>query len=191
LSSISVYSQVAKIYKQQKKEEGLEDTLERIGSASSEMISEMNDIVWAINPRNDSMGTMLQRMDSYARPLLQAKNISFEFQYDPDIGELNLEMEQRKNFYLIFKESVNNALKYSGAGNIWVDVRVDRRKLEMEVRDDGKGFESAKLKSEAGKSLSGNGLANMRRRASDMKGVCNILSSPESGTTVKLVFPLT
>ncbi len=191
LSSISVYSQVAKIYKQQKKEEGLEDTLERIGSASSEMISEMNDIVWAINPRNDSMGTMLQRMDSYARPLLQAKNISFDFQYDPDIGELNLEMEQRKNFYLIFKESVNNALKYSGAGNIWVDVRVDHRKLEMEVRDDGKGFETAKLKAEAGRSLSGNGLANMRRRAGDMKGVCSILSSPDSGTTVKLVFPLT
>ena len=49
------------------------------------MISEMNDIVWAINPRNDSMEKILQRMDSFAKPLLAVKNIQFSFSYSPDV----------------------------------------------------------------------------------------------------------
>src|SRR5688572_31150121 len=57
--------------------EELQQTLEKIGSTSGEMISEMNDIVWAINPRNDNMNTILQRMDSYARPLLTSQDIAF------------------------------------------------------------------------------------------------------------------
>src|SRR4029078_10790911 len=109
LGSISVYSEVAKIYNQQNKQEELEQTLEKIGTTSGEMINEMADIVWAINPRNDHISTILQRMESYAKPLLQFKNIQFILQYDDAIPTLNLQMDKRKNFYLIFKEAVNNA----------------------------------------------------------------------------------
>ncbi|HET9429742.1 MAG TPA: two-component regulator propeller domain-containing protein, partial [Chitinophagaceae bacterium] len=122
LSSISVYSQVAKIYKQKDRKDELQETLEKISSISSEMISEMNDIVWAINPRNDNMDTILQRMDSFARPLLASQGMQFHFKFDPQLRQLNLEMTKRKNFYLIFKEAVTNALKYSGAKNLWVDI---------------------------------------------------------------------
>src|SRR5690606_4955682 len=73
LSSISVYSQEARIYKQKNQDAELQDTLEKIGDTSGEMISEMNDIVWAINPRNDNMEKIFHRMESFARPLLQAK----------------------------------------------------------------------------------------------------------------------
>ena len=79
LSSISVYSQVAKIYHQQHKENDLQHTLERISATSSEMISELNDTVWAINPRNDNMEVILQRMQSFARPLLASQNIKLHF----------------------------------------------------------------------------------------------------------------
>lgn len=191
LSSISVYSQVARIYKDQHKEEALKDTLERISSTSGEMISEMNDIVWAINPRNDRMETIIQRMESYAKPLLQAKNISFEFNYDPNILSVNLQMEQRNNFYLIFKEAVNNALKYSGCKHLSVAVALKHRSVELMVRDDGKGFDVKNASAEASKSLSGNGLNNMRRRAADMKGQCTFISSPGGGTAVTLSFPIT
>ncbi len=191
LSSISVYSQVAKIYMEKDKQEDLRNALERIGITSSEMISEMNDIVWAINPRNDNMNTILQRMESYAKPLLQTKNISFQFNYDTSISQLHLGMEQRKNFYLIFKEAVNNTLKYAGCRHMVVLVKVNKGWIELVVEDDGKGFDVEEMKSLATRSLSGNGLNNMKRRAKDMKGDCFIISDKGKGTTVVLKFPVT
>ncbi len=103
LSSISVYSQVAKIYREQNKPEALQDTLEKISATSSEMISEMNDIVWAINPRNDNMETILQRMESFARPLLASKEIKFEFSYEPGVKHLHLEDDKAKKFLSYFQ----------------------------------------------------------------------------------------
>jgi ligand-binding sensor domain-containing protein/two-component sensor histidine kinase len=188
LSSISVYSQVAKIYKQQEKSEALRDTLEKISSTSSEMISEMNDIVWAINPRNDNMETILQRMESFARPLLAARHIQFHFDYDDTVKQLVLEMTKRKNFYLIFKEAVNNALKYSECKNLWVNIHYRHHQLELAVKDDGKGFKTSKAKHS--NSMSGNGLQNMQLRAKEMKGSWLIDSVEGEGTRINLVFPI-
>src|SRR5204862_669729 len=120
LSSIAVYSEVAQ-YQQSKNDPlALQNVLQKIGITSNEMISEMNDIVWAINPRNDSMEKILERMESFARPLLAAQDIHFRFDYDPGVLHLDLNMEHRKNFYLVFKESVNNVIKYSCATDLEV-----------------------------------------------------------------------
>ena len=187
LSSISVYSQVAKIYQQQQKMESLQDTLEKISATSSEMISEMNDIVWAINPRNDNMATILQRMESFARPLLASQEIRFHFSYDMSVQHQHLEMNKRKNFYLIYKEAVNNALKYSGCTSIWVEISIHHHQLLLNVKDDGKGFDAQKVKTQH--TLSGNGVRNMEMRAKEMRGTCRI-ESGEGGTTIRLAFPI-
>jgi signal transduction histidine kinase len=188
LSSISVYSQVAKIYNEQQRLSDLKNTLEKIGAASGEMISEMSDTVWAINPRNDNMDTMLGRMESFARPLLASQEIVFHFSYDPGIKQLSLEMTKRKNFYLIFKEAVNNALKYSGCKNLWVTIKHRHGQLYLIVKDDGNGFDTAKV--EKTQSMSGNGMQNMCMRAKEMKGDCAITSEPGKGTSIALHFPI-
>jgi ligand-binding sensor domain-containing protein/signal transduction histidine kinase len=190
LSSISVYSQVAKIHNAQGNRLDLQGVLLKIADTSSEMISEMNDIVWTINPRNDSMEKILQRMESFAKPLLHTQNIQFRFQYDPAVMTLNLEMEKRKNFYLIFKEAVNNALKYSGCKKMDVFVHYRNRQLELVVQDDGIGFDQQTVETKSAQSLSGNGLHNMERRAKEMHGWCIIQSQPGRGTTVHLRFPV-
>ncbi|RYY14608.1 MAG: histidine kinase [Chitinophagaceae bacterium] len=191
LSSIGVYSQVAKIYNQQQKNEQLRDALDKISETSGNMISEMSDIVWTINPRNDSMPVMLQRMESFAKPLLAAREIRFHFDYDPGIESLSLGMTQRKNFYLIFKEAVNNAVKYAECLNLYVTIQTRNFRLEMIIRDDGKGFEVHHLTEHNRLSLSGNGFKNMTVRAKEMKGSCEFLSEPGKGTTVTLQFPIT
>jgi ligand-binding sensor domain-containing protein/two-component sensor histidine kinase len=191
LSSIGVYSQVAKIYNEQNKNDMLKDALEKISETSGNMISEMSDIVWTINPRNDNMPVMLQRMESFAKPLLAAKNIQLHFEYDPGIESLALGMTQRKNFYLIFKEAVNNAVKYSSCLNLFVTIRVRNFRLEMLIRDDGAGCEMNRMNEHYRHSLSGNGLKNMSVRAREMKGSCEMFSSPGKGATVKLQFPIT
>lgn len=189
LSSISVYSQVARIYHEQERQGDLQQTLEKISDTSGEMISEMNDIVWAINPRHDNMDTILQRMESFARPLLASQGITFHFDVEPGIKQVSLEMTRRKNFYLIFKESVNNALKYAQCKNLWVNIRLRHHQVELEVKDDGAGFDMEKVHIYASQSLSGNGLRNMEMRAAEMKGVWKIHSKPGEGTTVHLRFP--
>jgi ligand-binding sensor domain-containing protein/signal transduction histidine kinase len=191
LSSISVYSQVAKIYNQQARSGELQQTLEKIGSTSGEMISEMNDIVWAINPRHDNMNTILQRMESYARPLLASQGITFQLTADPGIKNINLEMNRRKNFYLIFKESVNNALKYAHCKSIQVNINLKHHQLELVVQDDGIGFDMQQVQIHASQSLSGNGLRNMEIRAAEMKGVWQMYSQPGKGTRVYLRFSIT
>lgn len=191
LSSISVYSQVAKIYNEQQKTTDLQSTLEKISSASSEMIAEMSDTVWSINPRHDNIDTILQRMESYAGPLLASQDIHFHFEPDPSIKQIQLEMTRRKNFYLIFKESVNNALKYSGCKNLWVKTAIRQHQLELTVKDDGVGFDPQQVQILALKSLAGNGLWNMERRAAEMKGKLTVTSAPGQGTTVHLIFPIT
>ena len=193
LSSISVYSQVARIYQEQEKNEDLRNAIEKIGSASSEMISELNDTVWVIKPGNDNMQVLLDRMESFARPLLLSKQIQFRMDYDPALLPLSLEMEKRKNFYLVFKEVVINALKYSRSKNLSVNLRQEGNVIYMVIEDDGEGFD---LTADAGdgrtqKSFGGgNGLMNMRRRAGEMKGTLVIDSAPDKGTRVELSFPI-
>jgi signal transduction histidine kinase len=190
LSSISVYSQVAEIQNKKQNAPALEDVLQKIGNASTEMISEMNDIVWAINPRNDSMEKMIDRMESYAKPLLAAKNISFEFTCSEDLLKSNLKMEKRKNMYLVFKEAVNNALKYSGCTRLNVVISNTRNQLQMTISDNGMGFDTGLESQKKGGSLGGNGLKNMTMRALEMKGNVYITSSPGNGTTINLVCPM-
>jgi len=190
LSSISVYSQVAKIQQSKGNLEELKEVEQKISTTSTDMISEMNDIVWAINPRNDGMEKILQRMESFAKPLLQTKHIAFNFEYDPSILHLNLTMEQRKNFYLIFKEAINNVLKYSGAKQLRVGIDLNHHVVTFISKDDGIGFDMAAMKLLSAKSMSGNGLNNMKKRAKEMKGECFIESAPGKGTTIRLVFPV-
>ncbi|HEU4469760.1 MAG TPA: two-component regulator propeller domain-containing protein [Flavisolibacter sp.] len=194
LSSISVYSQVAKIYHKQDKQVDLEATLEKISSTSSDMISELNDTVWAINPRNDNMEVILQRMESFARPLLASQQIELRFHYDKPISSINLDMEKRKNFYLIFKEVVNNTLKYADCSRLEVSIEQKGNTIHTIINDDGKGFDLKKT-SEGYKSSDvyggGNGLRNMQLRAKEMKGQLRLYSEPGKGTTVAFHFPIT
>ena len=184
LSSISVYSQVARIRNEENKDGALNELLSKISSTSNDMISDMNDIVWAINPRNDSMEKIIQRMESFARPLLAMRNIQLTLHYDKEFLQVNLDMEKRKNVYLIFKEAVNNAFKYAGCSEINVELSMVRHQLKMIIRDNGVGFQ---VQSEETKmTLSGNGLDNIRSRANEMGGDIRIQSQPGNGTSIEL-----
>jgi signal transduction histidine kinase len=153
------------------------------------MISDMNDIVWTINPRNDSMEKIVQRMESYARPLLNAAEIQFMMHCDPTVLHINLDMASRKNFYLIFKEAIHNGLKYAQCKKMEVTIKRKNHRVELIVKDDGIGFNQSTIEAKAAQSLSGNGLRNLRMRTGEMKGECTIESAPGKGTMVSLRFP--
>jgi signal transduction histidine kinase len=89
-------------------------------------------------------------------------------------------MEKRKNFYLIYKEAINNAYKYSEGKNVNVSIAEKDHNLIMIITDNGKGFDMAS------KSVNGNGLGNMRTRAEEMHAKLDITSWPGKGTRVCL-----
>ena len=176
LNSISVYSEVAK-----QKSHEVNPELEEIGMASRKIIDAMGDIVWTINPENDSFENIIDRMRSHTYNILRAKNIEFTFRVDEGIEKQKLSLEDRRHFYLIFKEILNNMVKYSEATKASIILKFENNHISMQIRDNGKGFDTSV-------SANGNGLNNMKRRAKEMKAEITIESSYENGTNTEIRF---
>jgi len=174
LSSISIFSQMA-----QQQSKDVIPLLETIGDNSRKMLEAMADIVWSINPENDQFEKIVLRMKNFAYELLGAKGIDFEFLADDDVTKMKLTMEVRKNLYLIFKEATNNMVKYSEADKVLFSITEEKNILTMIIKDNGKGFDKER-------SISGNGLNNMKKRAEEMGGQLVIDSKVGNGTLVEL-----
>jgi two-component sensor histidine kinase len=174
LNSISVYSQVAQQDPGKKQE-----ALEMIGDSSRKVIEAMSDIVWAINPEYDSFENIILRMRSFSYHLLHAKNIEHVFKADEKLNELKLSLEDRRNFYLFFKESVNNLVKHSQATKATFSLAVESRFITLYISDNGNGYDT-------GKQYNGNGINSMKKRAKEMDANLFIASSAEKGTVIEL-----
>jgi ligand-binding sensor domain-containing protein/signal transduction histidine kinase len=140
LSSISMYSEAVKNQLKGQNPQ-LENVLHKMGESSRDMVTSMSDIVWAINPGNDDGAKLVKRMESYAADLCAVRGIQLHFAADEKAAAWQLPLEHRKNIYLIFKESVNNAVKYAGAANIWVQLARQGKTISLTVKDDGKGLQ--------------------------------------------------
>ena len=176
LTSINVLSKVAL----EPQADGFrESSLQKIKDRSGAIMERMDDIVWAINPQNDTMEQLLMRMKEFAAELLEPLNIRYRFEEEGDLGAGRLDVRRRRDLYLLFKEAVNNAAKYSQCANLTIRVRQERGTLQMEISDDGKGFAEAEVSR-------GNGLNNMRERAAAMAGKIWIDSAVGRGTRIVL-----
>lgn len=182
LNSISVYSEIAG-RQLQSNTENAKDILNKMGVASRNMIDNMNDIVWAINPKNDQFENILHRMQYFAGELLSGKNILLHFSADEKVRNIKLSMARRKNFYLIFKEAINNAFKYSNAKTVAVRISSNANRMTMVIADDGSGFDT-RIQSD------GNGLNNMKVRANEIGAHITVSSSLNKGTEVNLQMPV-
>lgn len=176
LSSVTILSELAK----QKYAEAT-PLLERISKNISVIQENMSDIVWAINPRNDGFTNIIQRMSQFAAELLEPKNIVLNFTADDALLSLSLPMEKRRSLYLFFKEAINNCSKYSCATKVDVHLSQKENIVFIIITDNGKGFD-------ANKNYSGNGIANMYKRAAELNGHLNINSVLNEGSFIKLDF---
>lgn len=174
LNSISVYSEVAK-----QKLPAVVQELEQIGEASRKIIDNIGDIVWTINAKNDSFEQIILRLRSHTYNLLRAKNIEHAFRADESLNEMKLSMETRKNFYLIFKEALNNLVKYSNASHVSISLTNENYFITLTIRDNGVGYDVKQT-------FTGNGLLSMRTRAEEMKAGLKIDSVLGGGTNVEL-----
>jgi signal transduction histidine kinase len=157
--------------------EPLTPMLKEIRDNSLSLLEKMDDIVWSINPRNDTLESLMLRVKRFAAQLFEARGIEYEIDIEPTIRHLRLSMDHRQNLYLIMKEAINNLVKYADAGRANIRACYLRHHLEVEISDDGVGFP-------AGEMTQGNGIINMQERAAAMGARLDIRSAPGEGTTV-------
>ncbi|MBK8847679.1 MAG: hypothetical protein IPO27_14495 [Bacteroidetes bacterium] len=156
--------------------------LERISKTSKQSIERMSDIVWSINPKNDSGRNILAKIKFAATELLESKNIAVHYNIYQGFEKHKFEMEQRKNLFLIFKEAIHNVSKNSEAANCYISILKNSSFITMEITDDGKGFDLLNKQS------LGNGIENMKRRAFDMDAKFTLDSAVGKGTTIRIEY---
>jgi len=181
LSTINILGSMAKT-KLQADVVRTSEYISKITENSQRIMEAMDDIVWSIRPDNDTMQKIVVRMKEFALSVLEAKDIAVDFNVDANVAGVRLHMEARRDLFLIFKEAVNNAAKYSQATKVTIRLACRQRRLVLHIEDDGVGFDPA--------SGDGNGLGNMEKRATALRGRFHLESAAGKGTRITVNLPL-
>jgi ligand-binding sensor domain-containing protein/two-component sensor histidine kinase len=178
LTSINILSEVA-----MRSPAHAGDYLQRITQNSTQMMESMDDIVWSIKPDNDQLHKIIARMREHTASVLEPLDIFYKFESADSYRIVKLDMEDRRNLFLIFKEALNNITKYAQATLVHINIEYADGCLCLKVDDNGKGFNTS-IQGD------GNGLLNMRKRTELLRGKITIHSSPGEGTSVSIRVPV-
>ncbi len=181
LSSIHIFSTVTRQYLSENLDKAGE-MVNRIEHTSAKVISNMSDLVWAINAETDDTESLLRRIRQFASTLLEAKNMDLLIETDESVRQLTLKAEAKKNILLLCKEAFNNIAKYSQATAVVLKLHATADVLKVSITDNGIGFDTAVKK--------GNGLVTMKKRCEDLDGSFELLSD-DKGTRIECSFPIT
>jgi ligand-binding sensor domain-containing protein/signal transduction histidine kinase len=162
----------------------LDGHADKICDAARELAQTLDEIVWMVNPRNDTLNKLGVYLAAYAEEFFQSTSIRCRLDIPPGLPDLPLSTELRHNLFMAVKESLNNVVKHSGASEVWVRLVPGPSGLEIFIEDNGAGF------SVNAANLSRNGLSNMRERVEEVGGVFQIISQPRNGTGICLRVPL-
>jgi len=157
--------------------------LDHITHQSRELAKSLDEIVWTVNPRNDTLDRLAAYIVHYTEEFLDAAPIRCRLDVPADLPALPLTAERRHNLFLAFKEALNNVAKHSGATEVEVRLAVHPPWIELSVADNGRGF--------AKPSSDGDGLLNMKARLADVGGEFVLTASPGGGTLVLLRMKVT
>jgi signal transduction histidine kinase/ligand-binding sensor domain-containing protein len=155
--------------------------LTKISDYSDEMAEKMNEIVWALNQRYDSVADLVSFCRSYASEFLQDKNIHFAF-FSNDVPDKMIQGESRRNIFLVIKEALHNLAKHSQATESRLIFHFSIDQVKVEIIDNGKGFSKESIRPFA------NGLENMKKRIENVGGNLIIESAP--GTHIRISVPI-
>lgn len=173
LNSIKVHSNLAIM------EKANPNHLVMIKQGAQDAITGIRDIIWVLDDKKDQLADMLSRVTQFAGPLCEASAVRYVVEADDSIRELKLGKEEKRNLYMIIKESINNSLKYAQSTSVRVMAERKDKKLRFVISDDGKGFDLAAVKT-------GYGIRNIMNRAKTIGYIIQINTAPGKGTTIIL-----
>ncbi len=184
LSGIAMYSHLTKEQMKMGKPDEIEKSLNIMQQSSGEMVNKLNDIVWLINPEQDSLQKLIDRLEEYARNMAAIKNMDVHIAIPQKIDEIILPIESRRNIYLFCKEAINNAVKYSDGSILELVITESVDGIEFSVNDNGKGFDAVMVRR-------GNGLENMQKRADEIGATLTVQSKKNEGVSVSMQYKIT
>jgi ligand-binding sensor domain-containing protein/two-component sensor histidine kinase len=179
LSNINISSELAKT-KMDTDKDRTREYIGQISDTSNRMVQAMYDMVWSIDPKNDTLADTIERMKSYASEIENLYPIAVDFEIDQRAAKLPLNMDHRYELLSIYKEALSNSGRHSGGRYIKVSLKYTNNKLIMMIIDDGRGF----VMDDA--TMLGRGLTDMRRRAAATNSSIYIESEVNTGTVVKV-----
>jgi signal transduction histidine kinase len=194
LTRISFMSELAK--GQLQGQEPVAVKLDAIAHTSRDLLQSLDEIVWVVNPRNDTLEHLAAYLGHYATEYLQNTSVECELHIPRNLPHQPLSAETRHNLFLAFEEALNNALKHGRPSKVRVAMVAGPSRFEITIQDNGCGFDlagvspAAAFPGAARPPHGGNGLWNMRQRLVDVGGQCAITSQPGQGSTVSLSVPL-
>jgi signal transduction histidine kinase/ligand-binding sensor domain-containing protein len=156
---------------------------EKVGVISRELVDAMSDVVWSIDPKNSSMERLINRVQTFAVEVCEAREIELDFSVDGTAAGAKVGSDSIRSVLLVAKEAMTNVVRHSNARHASLVIRTEQHHLMMEIVDDGKGFDQNGLSRM-------NGLTNMRLRVEKIGGEFSIRSGKGAGTTVRAVIPL-
>jgi signal transduction histidine kinase len=158
--------------------------LKEVSEKSRHMVSLLDEIVWAVNPANDSLPNLANYLCHVAEEFVRTANMRCRLDVDDLLPAIPLTSEMRHSLYLIVREALNNAVKHSEATETWLRIHYKEKMLSIIIEDNGRGFIAADA---AG---TGNGLPNMRSRIEKIGGFFECDSKPGKGTIFRIQLPL-
>jgi signal transduction histidine kinase/streptogramin lyase len=167
--------------------------LNRIYGTARELTRAMDEIVWAVNPRHDTLDSLASYLGKFAQDFLHAANVRCRLDVPVQLPAWPLTAEVRHNLFLAVKEALHNVVKHAAATEVRVALAVEPRVFVFTVQDNGNGFveqQAADLLPDPERIVHGYGLANMRKRLAEIGGRCEIESPPGQGTKVRFTVPV-
>jgi signal transduction histidine kinase/ligand-binding sensor domain-containing protein len=159
-----------------------EEIITRVDNRAREMITALDEIVWTVNPKNDTWYELANYLGFFAEEFFRPTGIRCRMGMPAQTPQTLLSSETRHHLFLAFKEAINNVAKHSCAGQVWVRIETDENEVRVIVEDDGRGFGQNAGSGVPSRPAGGNGLGNMRRRMEQIGGVVEMSSGMSSGS---------
>lgn len=157
----------------------------KISATARQTVKSLDEIVWAVNPRNDTLAHLLDYAGQFTLDYLRTIGIRCRLDFPAEVAERELSTDLRHNLFLVIKEALHNIFKHANATEVWLRAAGDDGGLQVIIEDNGRGFASAPDDALA------DGLRNMRQRMAEINGTFRVESQPGSGTRVILWLPWT
>ncbi len=179
LTRISILSELAKNRSDNPAETS--QWLGQISDTSRSVMEEMSQIIWALNPKNDTLEGLVAYLRRFAYEYLEPTAVNCVFDLPEKLPDRALSVEVRRNVYLVVRESLHNVVKHSLATKVYVSMKMNKHGFIISIEDDGRGFNRNSLE------FPGNGLINMEKRMKDIEGEFMVNSKPGEGTVIEMV----
>jgi len=158
--------------------------IQNILSTARGVFRGMDEIVWAVNPRHDTLSSLIDYLSKYAQDFLRPAGIRCRLDMPTDVPAYPLTSDARHNIFLTVKEALNNIVKHAGATEVWLRVGLDATRCTISVEDNGRGFQVGSTRP------GGNGLSNMKERLEAIGGELRLASRTGGGTALELIIQL-